>query len=351
MPLTSSNYGDLVTQTLADLGRGKFTDLMSDYQRTTALKRIIKKEKVQFKSGKALDFNAITNHNNSARGVGLAYTALVNITSSTITGEVPWRHQHWNYAWEHRAIDMNRDPAKIVDLLQTARIQGIGAGIIYFERNMWRVPASTNEVDFYGIPYWVVKSNTAVTTNDGFNGLTPSGYSTVAGIDPNTNSRWRNYATQYTVVSKDDAIRKLRRMLKYTDFEPLVDEIPEYNLGDDMCIYTNYPVIAAMEEILEAQNENLGTDVASMDGKPTIHRTPIEWVKELDLDTTNPIYSINWGELFWAFLKGWYMRETTFDKLPNQPTTGVTFTDNTGNTFCRNRRRQGVIATGTSMAY
>jgi hypothetical protein len=351
VPVTSANYGDLVTQTLADLGRGKFTDLMSSYQKTIALKRIVKKEKVQFQSGKSLSFNAITNHNNSARGVGLGYTSVVNLTSSTIVGEVDWRHQHWNYAWEHRAIDMNRDPAKIVDLLQTSRIQGIGAGIIYFEERMWRVPPITNTVDFYGIPYWVVKSNTATTTNDGFNGLAPSGYTTVGGIDPATNTRWRNYATQYTTVSKDDAIRKMRRMLEYTDFEPLVDEIPEYNLGDDMAIYTNYAVKAAMEEILEAQNENLGTDVASMDGKATFHRTPITSVKELDLDTTNPIYSINWGELFWAFLKGWYMKETTFDKSVHQPTMGVTFTDNTGNTFCRNRRRQGVISTNTTMSY
>jgi hypothetical protein len=351
--ITAATAPDLITTTLADLGRLKFTDLISDYQNTIAMKRLIKKEKANFQSGYAVRFNVMTNHNNSARGVGLYHTVNVDPNSTMTYGQIEWRHQHWNWSFDKREVSMNREPAKIVDLLKERRIAALASAIIYYERNFWRVPDVTNTVDFFGVPYFVVKSNLAATAanNDGFNGGNPSGYSDVSGLSPTVYKNWRNYATQYTTVSKDDLIQKMRRMCTYTDFMPLVDEIPEYNTGNDYGLYTNYAVLGTVEQLLEAQNENLGADIASMDGRAVFRRTPFTWVKELDKDTTNPVYSLNWGELSWAVLNGHWMLETTFERLPHQPLVSVTYTDCTGQLVCRNRRRQGVLATDVTMAY
>jgi hypothetical protein len=47
-------------------------------------------------------------------------------------------------------------------------------------------------------------------------------------------------------------------------------------------------------------------------------------------------------------LKGWWMRQTTFDKTPGQHTVMSNFMDSTLNWVCYNRRLQQVYATGTT---
>lgn len=351
MALQGTDYADLVVTSLNQLGRSKFTDLMSDYQNTIALKRLMKKGKMTFEGGPEVQFNLITNTNGSARAVGLGYTTVADIPNVMTNGKVPWRHVTWNWAMERRMIAMNAGAQKIVDIVKVQRLAAFGDAVKMFERFFWRVPDSTDTVTPFGIPYYVVKSTTATTTNDGFNGTLPSGYTTVANISPTTYPRWTNYATGYTTVSKDDLIRKLRRAAKYTDFTPLVEGIPQYDVGNDYGWYSNYNVVGTMEEILEAQNENLGSDVAPMDGKVMIRRAPLTFVKELDLDTTNPVYGIDWSTMHTMGLKGEWMREKVFDENPNQPTMMLTNVDCSYNLICHNRRKNSVIATATTMNY
>jgi len=324
---------------------------MSDYQNTIALKRVFKKGKTTFDAGPEIAFNIITDHNDSARFVGLGESDVVDIPNIMTTGKIPWRHITWNWAIERREVAMNRSPRKIVDLAKTRRLAAFGSAIIKFEQRLWRVPASTDTVNPYGIPYYVVKSNTAATSanNDGFNGTVPSGYTTVANISPTTYPRYANYATQYTAVTKDDFVRKARRMAVYTDFMPLIEGMPTYDVGGDYMYCTNYALLGTLEELSESQNDNLGPDVASMDGKTMFRRSPVVFVKELDLDTTNPFYSLYWGEMRCCGLRDEWMKETSLPQAPGQHTISATFTDCSWNLLCRNRRRQGVIATDTTM--
>lgn len=342
MALQASNIGDLVTTTLSELGRLKFTDLMSDYNKTIVLRRLMKKNKMTFDSGKSVSFNVITDTGDNAVFVGLYATDNVDVKNVMTTGDVPWRHITWAWAMDRREATMNASPAKIVDLIKTRRIAEFGGAIIKFEQAFWRCPAASNDLNPYGLPYWVTKNAT-----EGFNGGAPSGYTTVGGINPTTYPRWKNWTAQYSTVSKDDLIRKMRKAMHYTDFETLTGDVPEYNAGDDYACYSNYTVVQTLEEILEAQNENLGNDIAPMDGKVMFRGIPIQPVKELDGDTTNPVYGINWGEFFTMGLKGEWMRETQIPVQPGQHTVSATFTDCSFNWITRNRRRHFVIATGT----
>jgi len=347
--LTATGIADLVSTTINELGELKMTDLMSDYQKTEALKRTVKKNKMTFDAGPRVEFNLITDHNDSARFVGLYAQDVVNVPNVMATGAVDWRHITWNWGLDRREVKFNRSPRKIVDLTKTRRMAAFGSAIIAFEKRFWRSPSSDSTTLPHGVPYWIVKSNTAHTTNDGFNGTVPSGYTDVAGINPTSQPRWRNWACQYTAITKDDLIRKLRKALVYTDFETLVDGMSTYNTGDDLSMYANYNTISALEELLEDQNDDLGSDLASMDGKVIVRRTPIKFMKELDGDTTNPIYGINWGEFKTMGLRGEWMYETMLDEVPGQHTVSAVHTDCTFNWFCRNRRRNFVLATDTTM--
>ncbi len=351
MAIQAANIPDLVTTTLNNLGRGKWTDNASAYRRTVAMKILLVKGKTIFDSGKEVQFNRMNALSNSARFVGLGAIDQIDITSQMGTGSTPWRHVTWNWALDFREPLMNSSDARIVDLIKTRRIAAIGSAVELFERALWRVPGTGDDTSIYGIPYWIVKSNTAatVTNNNGFNGLTPAGFTTVGGFNPTTDLKWRNYATQYTIVSKDDLVRKARRMAEYTDFEPIVDDIPQYDKGDKCEYYTNYAVYGSLVEILESQNENLGMNIAPYEGKVMFMNTKVNNIPELDNDTTNPLYQIDWGVFGAMGLRGAWMKETTVPIVPGQHTMSATHLDSTLNTLCYDRRKCGVLATDVTM--
>lgn len=357
--IQGTTIADTLIDSLNHLDRLKFTDLMSNYNNTIALKRIFKKNKATLDSGPEIQFNAIIDTNGSARHVPLGYVSSMNIPNVMTNGKMPWRHTTWNYAMERRLIQMNSGDGKIIDKVQEQRLAAFGDAIKLFERTLWRSPSMTavngvaeSDVNPVGIPYFVVKSSTAfTTTNQGLNGTVPAGATLVANINPSTgaNGRWCNYAEQYTNITKDDLITKLRRGHHYTDWEPLGENIPEHDSGDDYGLYTNYATLASLEAILEAQNENLGTDIAPMDGRATFMRTPFTPVKELDLDTTGVIYMLNWGTLGAMGLKNEWMREKFFPEQANQPTMMMWNVDCSWNMWCTNRRKQAVFSTATTM--
>lgn len=351
MAFQATNDTDLVTTTLRDLGRGKWTDNSSAYRNTVALNKIINKRKTTFDSGYEVQWNRMTGLSNAARSVGMGAVDVIDITSQMATLNIPWRHVTWNWAWDFREPLMNNSPAKIVDLIKTRRIAAMGSAIELFERMLWRAPASGDDTSIFGIPYYIVKSATAATfaNNNGFNGLSPATSTNVAGVNPNTDTRWRNYSDAYTVVSKDDLIRKARRMATMTNFKPLVDNTPTYDTGDTTEFYSNYALVGTVVEILESQNENLGVDVAPYEGKAMFNRAPLNIVPELDNDTTNPLYMIPWSVMGAIGLSGAWMKETSIPQVPGQHTMSATHTDCTLNMICRDRRQAGVISNGTTL--
>lgn len=356
-PIQATSIADHLIASLNDLGRLRLTDHMSNYQNTIALKRIFKQGKAKGVSGVGgeFEFNIIIDHNHSARHVGLGYVSQIDIPNVLAEGKMPWRHTHWNWAMERRLIAMNQGDARIVDQAQTQRIASLGSAIILFEQTLWNCP-SLADFDLHpvGIPYFVVKSGTTPTYtaggNYGFTGTVPSGYTVVANINPTTGAggRWKNWAAPYTNVSEPDLITKMIDAQFYTDFMPLVDDIPEYNLGDDYGIYARHSVVKSMESILKSQNENLGKDLAPFRNSSVFMRTSVTPVRQLDLDADDPVYMLNWGELYPKYLKGEWMNEQYFKSDANQPTVAKNVTDCTWNLCCTNRRKQAVLSTGTS---
>lgn len=354
MPATvqAGDLRDLVTTTLSELGRMKMTDMMSDYLNTMVLSRVIAPTKTTKSTGKSISFNAITGTNESAKMVGMYNVDNISGKDVMTTGDVPWRHATWNYMFDQREPVMNAEPAKIVDLVKTRRYGALGSGIELMEQKLWRCPASSNVLDPYGLQYWIVKSATDAATDtarNGFNGGVPaSGYTTVGGISPTTYRRWNNYADAYTAIAKDDLVAKMRRAAHYTNFKKLVEEVPDYNRGQDIMICTNYDVVAQMENMLQAQNEDLGPDIAYGDGEVVFKRHPVMPVFELDKDTSDPVYGIDFGTFTTEVLKGWWMKEKTLTDVPGQSTVTAVITHCSFNLMCRDRRKNWVISTSTT---
>lgn len=341
--LTATQLNDLVATTLRDLGKPKFTEIATDLQRHTAMRNLLNKNRVVLSSGYGVQWDVMVNHAASASNVGLGASDNINIVDTMVQAQADWRNSTANWAIIGQEIDMNREPARIVNLLQERRIACMISLSELMEANFWGPPVALSDtVTPWGVNTWIVKNAT-----EGFNGGVPSGYTTI-GLNPTTYPRWNNWTFQYTSVSRDDFIRKMRKAATFTDFQPPVDGIPTPNTGDKYGFYTNYGVIGPLEEALESQNENLGSDIASQDGRTIFRRVPVTWVPKLEADTTNPIYGINWGWFKTYILSGWWLRETNVPIYPGQHTVSAHFLDCTYQWITKNRRCHFVGATGTT---
>lgn len=349
MALQAIDISDLVSSTLRDLGRGKWTDLTTDTQEFHAFNRLMAKKRMEvFEGGYEFQWNVMTGSNGSARSVGIDYTSEVNISDNLIQGHHPFRYITANWGINKYEIAHNAaGPNRIIELIKVRRKAAMVDLVKAFETKFWRCPASTDTVEPHGVQYWINKSATATTTNQGFNGTVPSGYTTVGAINPTTYPRWRNFAAPYTAVTKDDLYQRVDEAMDRTYFKPPVD-MPVYNTGDDYEIMTTQTVRRQSKILAESQNDNLGFDLDPAYGRVMYRRTPITWIPILDNDADNPMYGINWGEFFVATLPNAWMQETTFDKLPNQPLMAATHINCAYNFATRNRRRHWVISNGTS---
>jgi hypothetical protein len=343
VPLLATNVTDLTNTTLRNLGKPKFTEIATDLQKHTAMKNLLKKNRIVLESGYGVQWDVMVNHAASASNVGLGHEDTVNEVDGMVLATADWRNTTANYSFIAQIVDMNREPARIVDYVKVKRLQCMIAVAELMESNFWGPPvALTDNLTPWGANTWIVKNATA-----GFNGGVPSGYTTI-GLNPTTYPRWKNYTFPFSAITRDDFIRAARKAAAYTDFEPPVDGIPTFNTGDDYGWYTNYSVVGPLEEALESQNENLGKDIASMDGKVLFRRAPVEWVPKLDADTTNPFYGINWGDFKTFILSGWWLRQTDVPIYPGQHTTSAHFLDATYQFITRNRRTHCIGSNGTS---
>lgn len=341
--LTAAQLGDLVATTLRDLGKPRFTEIATDLQDHTAMRALLKKNRVQLQSGTGVQWDVMVAHASSAQNVGLGASDNVNIVDTMVQATADWRNTTANYAVIGQEIAMNSEPSRIVDLIKERRIAALISMAELMEANFWGPPvAITDNLTPWGVNTWIVKNAT-----EGFNGGVPSGYTTI-GLNPTTYPRWKNYTAQYTSVTKEDLVRKWRKAATFTNFKPPVEGIPTFNTGDEYAFYTNYGVIGPLEESLEAQNENLGNDIASRDGVVMMRRAPVMWVPKLEADTTNPVYGINWGLFKTYILNGWWLRETHIPIYPGQHTVQANFLDCTYQWITKNRRCHFVLATGTT---
>ena len=343
MAYTAKNYADLLTTTLEHLETTTWADIVVDNQRHIAMPKILRDKKVMWGSGHGHQYNVRLFSNNAARNVRLNEVDNPTTADTQKTGSVPWRHSECHWALEERIIAMNRAPARLVSLLQSSEVDAMTDLAELMETNFWSKPStSSDELKPYGVPYWIVKDNST-----GFNGGRPAGFTDVGGLDPNTYSRWKNWTAQYVNVSKADLVRKWREAATKTEFRPPV-EGPFSNMASDYGFYTDYTVLGTLEEILESQNDNLGNDIDSKQGAVSFRRVPVEWVPYFDqnsgtVDTTNPIYGIDWGTFKVAFLSGEYLRETKVAPHPLHHRTLTQYYDLSYNFCCNDRRKQFVI--------
>lgn len=222
------------------------------------------------------------------------------------------------------------------------------------ERDFFGIPSASDDLTPFGLKYWIVKNDTA-----GFNGGAAAGFTRVGNIDLSVVPTFKNYTNTYTNISKDDVITKMRRAHRATNWKsPRTDKGV---MGDAMpnkrLLLTSEDVLEGFENIGEAQNENLGRDLSSFtggqNGIPGLMRTgdgdllfkknPMVHARELDSDTTDPIYGLDMSTFHALTKKGDNMNLGEFEKHPTQKRIFSADLFHRYQTICTNRRNNWVI--------
>lgn len=347
MPLQAEDIADLAIIAQKELGKMKWTEIATDLQEHVILPQILQKEKAQFGSGTAIQWNIMTDHNHSARHVGLLEPDNVNMPDTMTTASIPWRHCTANYGWDEREIAMNSGPATIVDSMKKKRAECMISLAEELETKGFEAPSSSSNVlDPYGILYWN-PINTSPTLSDDcdFEGTLPSGHTTIAGLDPSSQTRWSNCTGHATDVTYDALVKVMRKAAYLTNFKSPIQH-PSYARGPDRyVIFTNYEVESALTDVVRGQNENIGPDLARYDGQVVFHKNKVMAVPFLDANTSNPVLGINWAQMYPVFLRGFFLKETKPKTAPLQHNGVVVHIDLTWNWVCKDRRRLWALTT------
>jgi len=320
--------------------RGAFVDMQTDLTDHVAVREMWKGRQKKFDGGNPWEFEAQVDHNHSARAVALYETDGSSISDTMIKGTVVPAHVNAHYIYDQREPSFQRGGTQIVDLVQTRYTAMMVSLFEYLESVLWGSPVdSTDDKTPYGIAYWVQKNAT-----EGFYGADPSGFALGrANILTSLQARWANWSGTFHLVSTEDCVRKMRRMHRKTQFRsPVSHAQPELGSMKNG-IYTNDEVIGQMEELLEANNTNLGSDLDSQGGRTVFKSTPIQYVPKLDDDTSDPIYFIDWKWMAIGVLPGWENQLTAPYMVPGKHLVRRVDLDATLQCVCNNLRRQGVL--------
>lgn len=344
--LSDTQIADLVAGTLRNLGRGKFQQIAQKLQRYEVMGKWLKMEPVE-EAGMGIQRTLMLKTADVAKHVGLYGKDTINVADVLTQMQINWRHAntHWVYN-ETEVLEQAEGETLVLKIIKPRRANAMLSLADQLEVKAWACPAIDNTVDPYGLPYWIVKNASA-----GFNGGAPSGHTTVAGIIPANYPNWKNYTGTYATVNKVDLVKTMRTVHRYINWKSPID-INDYRGagGQNFRLYVNQTLMSGIEDIGEAQNENLGRDIGNvggdigkLDGELVFKKHPIIWIPQLDADTQDPIYFVDHSTFQVVVLKGANMRESAPIRHAESHLVWVIWTDMSYNFICIDRRSNAVL--------
>lgn len=321
--------------------RGAFVDMQTDLTDHVAVREMWKGHTKTFEGGNDWTFQVQMDHNHSARAVGLYETDGSSEQDTMAEGKVGPRHVNAHYIYDKHLPDFQRGGVGITDFVKTKYTAMMVSFYELMEEFLWSKPVDSSDlITPFGIAYYVTKNS-----SEGFNGGNPTGFTAGrCNISTTDYTRWANWTNSYTDITKEDLIRSMRTAARKTKFRsPVSHANPDLGAMRNG-IYTNNDVIGLMEEVLEAQNQNLGNDMASKDGRTMFKGTPITYAPYLDDDSTDPVYMLDWKTLAVGIMAGWQNQLTKPYMVAGKHLVSRVDLDASFNMVCTDLRRQAVIS-------
>lgn len=343
---------DMLTTTLNKMKRGSFTNLAQELHEYIVVPYLLTTKgglKVK-KSGVGIEETLMIEHGGRSRFVGEYDEDVITVIDHLKKMTINFTLLTDNLAYTRSEILNNKGKERINNILLPRRVAMYLRVAETMEEKFFETPNADDKLTPWGLKYWIVKNATT-----GFNGGLPTGFTDVGGINLTEVPQFKNYTDQYTNISKTDLISKMRDAYKKTKWKsPHKHKNVEGDTSDQRIILCNWDTLKGFENIGEAQNENLGRDLApynaggginkDRDGEITFKRKPLIWAEQLDSDTSDPVYGLDMKTFYAYTQQGDNMRLGDFKVAPNQHRVFVAHIDHKHQTICTNRRNNWVIS-------
>ena len=356
--VSNSDLADLIATTTENLPK-MTVEYALNYQTFEVINRWFQKDKIQIGDGTEILRDIVLDRSGNANHVKLYQELTINVVDVASQIKAPWRQLEYHWSIERREAARNSKPAQFVNLVDMRRNESAVGAAELLEERAWLSPdSSSDDLNPYGIPYWIPKL-AAGQAGEGFYGGSDTTYATTTGnIDPATTGDntvditggkplWRSYCaggTAYYDSMNATALRTMLKMFLKIQFQsPYTVKDLELGPLSNYRIYCNTDSYVALVELCRQQNENIGADLARYNGITVFSRVPIIHIPYLDNDTSDPVYMVNHNKFEPFVLDGDYFRESPPMNSREQSNVFTTVTDLSYNFLCTNRRMQGVM--------
>lgn len=342
--IQASDIPDIVTTTRVSEGRLRFQQIAQNLPFYEVFSRWFKRDKVMFSSGYKIQKTLMHKLNRAAaKHVGFLQPDAVNIMDVLTTMSVEWIHAQtdWGIVYQTDVL-MNSGKDLILNVIKPRRVASLLGLVEEIEELAFgSAPGTTDNVNPWGLKYWIVYNSTT-----GFTGAAPGSHTTKGGVNPSTYPNFKNYSiAAYTSVADNDLVKSIRTAFRKCRFVSPIAH-PDYRgqIRDRYRLYCNEETISNFEDVVRSHNSNLGKDLAMFDGAAYIAGYPIIYIAQLDNDSTSdPIYGIDHSTFYPVCLKGDYLRESGPTQGESHNTWNC-FVDLTYNFLCVDPRRSFVAA-------
>lgn len=356
--ITDRDIEDLLTTTLNTIRKEKFTDMSQELTEYIVVPYLLTQRGGLMikKGGVGIEETLMIEHGGRSRFVGEYDEDVIVVFDHLKKMRLFYSLLTDNLAYTRSEILDNRGDERKNKILKPRR-RGMYLRVAEtMEENFFQVPDADDDLTPWGLKYWIVKNATA-----GFYGGYPAGFTRIANVNLTEVPQFKNYTDTYTAISKADLVLKMRRAHRRTNWRsPRKDPGVEGDTSPRRLLLCNENVIEGVESIGEAQNENLGRDIASMDagrnslrgtglrqspdGEILFKRHPLVHARSLDADTTNPVYGLDMFTFHAMTQQGDNMRLGDFRQAPKQHRVFAAHLDHKHQTICTNRRNNWVIS-------
>ncbi len=358
MPITDQDIADLLTTTLNTIKKDHFVDMSQELTEYIVVPYLLTKRGglMVKKGGVGLEVTFMVEHGGRSKWVGEYDEDVVVVIDHLKKMRLFYSLLTDNLAYTRSEMLDNRGKERINKIIKPRRRALYLRVAETMEENFFSTPDADDDLTPWGLKYWIVKNSSS-----GFNGGYPSGFTRIANINLTEVPQFKNYTDQYTAISKADLVLKMRRAHRRTNWRsPRKDPGVEGDTSSRRLLLCNEDVLEGLENIGEAQNENLGRDIASMtagtnrslgglrktpDGEILFKRNPLIYARSLDSDTSDPVYGLDMHTFHAMTQQGDNMRLGDFTNPGSkQHRVFVAFLDHKHQTICTNRRNNWVIS-------
>jgi hypothetical protein len=353
MGVKNADLADLIATTLNDLPNLEF-DVQWDNQ-DYEFCRIYQTERMEVDGGPNIQRNVMLDHSGNAKYRRLFDTDNPQVGTVQKQITVPWCQIGSDYSWDRVEILRNKgDEYGFVKLMTSRRVDGLWSLAELIEDRAWKTPeSSTDDLNPYGVPYYLNRLNTGVTTA-GFSGQTityedATTGTICAGIDAADEAKWRNYAAVYTTIDAD-FLKIARKAFLLSKFKaPLFVEDPSDKRGGQKRVYCGSDEAVALQDLGDARDDNhkpqelMGGIYAEVNATVYLNRMPVVYIPQLDDASFGEVYFVDFSKFIPYVQSGYWLHEDDPMVDRGQHTTFTVFIDGAHNNLCLSRRKAGFV--------